>query len=350
MADKASDFSVRKEKKKVMDRMKRFTKKYERLDDALFVLARNKTELNRILKAYERDLLSILLPFFGGRPVEIVTKEAHKEFIEGLKGLTTKGVGLRRQDVTALLNANKTSLTSTIKNITRQNKSLLKTKFDLFSALANAARQPLEAFETVQSGANITALRDVLPGLTDKQISTFLTRDTITVKGKKFSKQLVEREWNRMVKTYGRSDTVQFRNGTNFPLRSYVDMKTNDMSREVQNMTVIQDSSANGVLTLKVSSHGASDSCRVHEGETVFINEAAKTAYRQQFPKDKFAARMRTVEDLKQNATHILKFNCKHRLLMNAIQFFADKDRQKVLKDNPHEKPVTETEFKKSAA
>lgn len=281
------DLPVRTQRQLLVKRMNKFQKKYERLDDPKFILSLNSLRLNKILTNYKRDLQKILKGFFNRGISEKLVNESRKTLREQLKGFLkisdaklTKG---------ALFKSLHDQNNATIKAIVNNSHRLLRTKTTRFRLFT--------------------------------QKETFLTEE---------NKEL----WKLYSRQFGRSDTIQFRDGKNFPLRTYVDAKSQDVTRQTQNDTSIIDAKRLGVLTMRVSSHGARDSCFLHEKERVFVDEAARREYIRMFPNDIHARRMKTVQQLTDDPTHIFRFNCKHRLLQDAIQFFDDDERQGVLDEN----------------
>jgi len=347
MADSKSDLAIRGSKASLDAKMRRFVKKYEKLNNSIYILSNNRLKLKKVLAEYTRDLQQIWLPFFAGKNVEKLAKKAHKDFIDELnKYVTRPNINKRFGESSTLLTALRGQIIGNFNGVINQNRSLLSTKFNLFKSLAEASKIPAEKFADIQLGARVVTSQTLADagslGATAAEreavqkafIEDFKKTDIWTIKGKSFDKNIVNSTWKQLSKTYGMSDTVQYRDGRNHPIRSYTDLKYANMSREITNATTLIDSQANGITTVKVSKHGSRDSCILSEGEILFINQTSKDLYIRNFPDDKAAKRFRTVQQATDDKSHIFKANCKHRTLPFMLQHFDEADRQKTVEEN----------------
>jgi len=132
----------------------------------------------------------------------------------------------------------------------------------------------------------------------------------------------LDKIWDEMTKAKGTFSTVTYRNGTNYPLDTYVAGKIRTISQETTNATVAADMTNRGVYTAKVSVHGATDTCKKYEGEIIFSSRAAKSQFVERFPDKKEYHNLLTFEDLKADtSSHIFKFNCRHRMTPYPVQY-----------------------------
>ena len=150
----------------------------------------------------------------------------------------------------------------------------------------------------------------------------------VTINGVSYDGTKTERLWDMMTERYGRSDTVRYsRNGAgcNFPMRSYIDMRTQTTAGEVARMVSAVEASANEIYTGKISRHGAIDSCRYWEGKIVFYSQVAKDTFLQKYPQYEAAKSWPTLQEVEKDKTHIFLPNCKHRILPYPIDLMSEK-------------------------
>jgi len=276
---------------KVLSSVKKVIDKNKVLNDPIKLIRMNQFQINSILKAYSIDLRKSLFRFFAGTPIERMVQAAKKDFKGSVSGKLRSA-----KDITPQV---KQQFLSQIKSITSEMEGRQRTKIFNFKNL-------------VEGSAN-----------TGKEFTKEL-KNVITINNKNIDLRDIRDNWAISNKRFGAYNSVAFRNGAKYPLDAYTEMRTLTTAQEVHRLTTTLEAGQNDILTGKISSHGAIDSCRIHEGEIVFFSTKAKRTFIKRYPKLKKARRWKTVEEIEADGTHIFKPNCKHLVQPFPIQFFDD--------------------------
>lgn len=269
-------------------RVRAIIKRFSFLDDKDWILDNNQVRINRALREYSIALRKAYRLFYDGPALNKTIEYAEKDIKKA-----TNGIMRRRAPVDDQL------------------KRMVKSRFI----------------------SQTRSIVDEMVGRQQGKISQFklLAQNTET-------KAEQARLWELAQRKSGRYDTVLYRNGAKFPLRQYTEMKSTTSANETHRLTNVIEAQRNRVYTGKISRHGATDSCRFHEGEIVFMSTEAKNAYLREFPSDSRARRFKTVEQIESDHTHMFKPNCKHQVTLWPIQFFDDEDRKKQVQEAPLQK------------
>jgi len=298
---------IREKRLALLKRMNETMKKYDQLNDAEYILSKNIAEVRRVIAKYKDELTKPMLQFFLGdgkeySQIDKMVWDAQKEFD---KALSQFDIVPKAPRTDAMLTAIRKEYTTRVMGQINNTFADLTSKAVQFKTLANAARIPLVAADNVSR---------VLRGV---------TIDGVTYDGTK-----TERLWDMMTERYGRSDTVRYsRNGAgyNFPMRAYVDMRTQTTAGEVSRMVNAVEAAANDIYTGRISKHGAIDSCRYWEGKIVFYSDIAKQTFLTKYPQYEAAKDWPTLQEVEKDKTHIFLPNCKHRVLPYPIDLMTEK-------------------------
>lgn len=155
-----------------------------------------------------------------------------------------------------------------------------------------------------------------------KQTETLaaVVRRTIQRDGKFLSdgetsvKNQLKAYWKNLTDKYGGVETVQYADGKNFPLNSYVDMRGRTSSAEVSRISTEMLAIENDIYTGKISSHRATDTCNKWEGKIIFYNEILRAEFLRMYPDYKEARGWPTKQEVEQDDTHMFKPNCRHTI------------------------------------
>lgn len=298
---KGSDKIIQNNRALLLKRVKAIRKRFKILDDMDRILDMRQFKINRILARYRKALKKAYRDFYEGPALNKTIREAEARFNEQTQRLIDRKLPLDRR----------------LRRVVKQR--FVSQASSIVDEIVGRQRDKIMRFKLIA-----------------EQASTKIEK---------------KRLWQIAQKRSGRFDTVQFRNGAKFPLQQYTAMKTTTSANETHRLTTTLEANRNDLYTGKVSSHGASDSCKFHENEIVFFSQAAKNAYLQKFPKDSRARKFKTVQELEADRTHIFKPNCKHIVTIWPIQFFDDSERTREVQKAPLKKiPKKIDERKISAA
>ena len=276
--------------------------RYERLDDAMYILQANLPQLKLDVNRYTAQIEAVILNAYSPDRVAFDVQNALADFLKNLRPAIESGaLEYRRANVQAFVEAAYQQYATQVGVVATNMNATIFSKATQFKTVAQAAEIPLAR---------------------QADIAEYSIRQ-VEIGGKKYTWNTLNDIWARMNQEYGVRDTIQYRNGVNFPLRTYVDARTTTSGAETQRLTTTIQSAANGVLFLRISSNGSSDSCSFWEGKLVFPSEAAREEARKRWPKVSFA-HIKTVQEVKDDSTHMFKFNCKHILRPETIQFSDD--------------------------
>ena len=157
--------------------------------------------------------------------------------------------------------------------------------------------------------------------------------------------------WNQLGKRYGNAGYILYRGSTddpidpeaalnivdkrrNYPLASYIEQKIFTIEREVQTQVSTYLAAKNGIYTLRFNENGTQDSCVFWENKVVFASALAKEQFIAEFPQYRNAVTWPTVEDVKNDNTHMLGWRCRHTLLPYPIQSFDEVAQKRAVVDN----------------
>lgn len=282
------------------------------LEDARFVAESNRTQVRKVLGDYTQDLDNLLHNFFTGAPMESLSARSLRTTYKDMREFPELGKITETQVAEdRLLRAARNEYGPLIRGVVSNISQSQNRRVNAYKLQVDAQSLPAELFE--KRFGQVPSWKIV-----DAEGNSKLIRP-----------KNANATFEAMSRVYGRSDKVVYRDGTNYPLRTYVDQKIISTSREVQDTATILEGSSRGIMTGRVTSHGSADSCIFHEGEMIFLSEGA----REQFLRDpdlveKYpeAKSWRTYGELQRNKTHIFVFGCKHRVKVQPIHLLERED------------------------
>jgi cytochrome c556 len=315
---KTAETVIRQKRLALLKRMDETIKKYAELNDAEFILSTNIAEVRRIVAKYRDELSKPLFQFFLGdarsySQIDKVVWDAQAEFDKALAQFQIKPKVARTDKLIAAVRAEYTNrVMGQISNTFRD----IVTKSIQFKTLAEAHRLPLVSMDN---------LPRILRG--------------VVVDGKAYDGRNVEKIWDMMTERYGRADSVKYYrysdgSSFNFPMRSYIDMRTKTIAGEVARMVSAVEASANEIYTGKISRTGAIDSCKYWEGKIVFYSQVAKDTFLEKYPQHSEAKEWPTLQEVEKDRTHIFMPNCTHRVLPLPIDLMPEKTAKKFIEGN----------------
>ena len=304
---KTAETVIRAKRIELGQRIGQIMRDYDHLNDAEFILSKNPAEVRRVVNAYREKLLMPIYKFFLGdgraySQIDQLIWQAQSDFDEALKAFDVTPKKARTEK---LLTAIRSEYTNRVLGQVENTFRDIVTKSIQFQTLARSA----QLATTAQSN-----LSNVFRA--------------VTIDGKTYDGTKVDNLWQMMTERYGRSDTVRYsRNGSgyNFPMRSYIDMRTQTTAGEVSRMVSAVEASVNEIYTGRISRHGAVDSCSFWEGKIVFYSQVAKDTFIQLHPEYSEAQSWPTLQQVEADGTHMFKPQCKHRILPYPIQFMTEK-------------------------
>ncbi len=301
MASRRTDFLIREQLNRAMKRLNRIIDRYQRLDDFAWILRNQQQEINRVLRNYKGDL-GFLTNFFTDEKIDILGAEAVKTFQDSLKAVPQfESLVVGRQRVNQLVNSIKREYGKTTKGVINS----------LFDNQATKTRR----FKIMAQAEKVT---------TERVAELLGRRGIVKIGGDEFDNKSIGELWDVLTNRYGNHEDVIFTSGHKMPLNTYVNGKAITMTQDINNTVVATESARRGIQVNKISSHGASDSCNIHEGTFVFITETAKQQFLSQHPEIKVARSFKTFAQVKGDRTHIFVFGCRHRLTPAPLQFMSE--------------------------
>lgn len=313
---RTAETAIRQKRLELGVRIGQIMRDYDHLNDAEWILSKNPAEVRRVVNAYREKLLAPLYKFFLGdgraySQIDNLIWQAQADFDEALKAF---GVTPKKARTERLLTAIRSEYTNRVLGQVENTFKDIITKGIQFQVLARSAQLATTA------QANLS--------------NVFRA---VTIDGKTYDGTKVENLWNMMTERYGRSDTVRYtRNGVgyNYPMRSYIDMRTQTTAGEVSRMVSAVEASVNEIYTGRISRHGAVDSCSFWEGKIVFYSQVAKDEFLKQHPEYSEAQSWPTLQEVEADKTHMFKPQCKHRILPYPIQFMTEKRARSDIEQN----------------
>lgn len=285
---KTTDTIIQPQRRLLNKRVSAIIKRFAFLNDRQWILENSQAKINKALSEYGKALRLAYGRFYTGPALDKTINDAERDIKKSLKG---------------------------------------------FEKPRKAADRRLKAAVKRQFISQSNAIVSEMVGRQRDKIARF------KLLGQNLETEAEQgRLWKIAQQRSGKYDTVLYRNGAKFPLRQYTEMKSTTAANETHRLTNVLEAQRNQIYTGKISNHSASDSCRFHEGEIVFMSEEARRKYLKQFPNDSRAKRFKTVEQIEADPTHMFKPNCKHQVTLWPIQFFDEDEREKEVKDAPLQK------------
>jgi len=289
-------------RKELEERLSGIFKTYEMLDNAEFLLSADTARIKRMAAQYKQSLEEFLFLLIDERLIERVSYEAAKKYADTMakymRNGTLKKVRIDRQKlVDNLLEMWQSQAAS----IAARSAANLNAKGAQFKALSIAMQVPEERLREIEK-QNIAAVR---------------------IDGKLYKHQELGKLWERMNKAYGTLDTIQYNNGTNYPLRSYVDMRETTTEAETHRATTLIEGAADGMWFCTTNKTGTTDSCLVYEAKIMFLSDEARSQAIEHYGDLPQFANMQTWQQVVSGPTHMGKPGCQHILRVVPLQFYA---------------------------
>lgn len=302
MAVKKSDWAIREEKNAMLRAVNDIRRRYAEIDDAAWTLTQNPAQFDAALKKYLGVLRRPILRFFAGDTMDQIAVEAHDQFLFSLRQYIQSGaVKVSRQISNRLLESLRTQIVGQIDSF--------------MSNTEVALKERAAALRVAAAKGSVSALTAEL-GLRQLKTESITARTT--------GRDDIEKAWSDLQSRYGTRDTVKYRDGKNYPLNTYLDGKANTTSADIHRTVTQLDAAESGVFTGKISSHGATDSCRPWEGKIVAFSAEGREILSKRYPG---ALNLKTVDEIKADkSTHLWKFNCRHIVTPYPVQFMPDAD------------------------
>lgn len=288
--------------------------RYAALDNAEYLLSSNLAQIKGLADRYKVDLADILFSLIDEKTIAQVTAQAAHDYAKTLaaqikSGAINKAVLDRRKLVEGLLETWKAQADS----IAANSAGNLYAKGAQFQAVAVSAKIPLQRVAEIAANEITSA----------------------TIGGVQYNYRALSSLWEQMNKAYGQRDTIQFRNGTNYPLRTYVDARKITTRAEAHRAATIIEASSDGLWFGTTNKTGTTDSCIYHEGEIFFLSDEARAQAVAKYGNRPELARMSTWQEIVADKTHMGKFGCKHIVRPMTLQFKSEEKALQTLSENP---------------
>lgn len=292
------------DRKAVTRRLKALMSRYQELDNALWYLQQDPATIRGRIRAYQAELNGFLkTETIRESVIRDDVNDALSKFEKNLAGyLSTDEVAKRLPRLERLQQAVIDQYATQIDTVTGHIGSTLNSRGAQYRALAQAAEIPLARAAAVE-GYTIRA---------------------VSIGGKQYNAVQLGEYWGRMLDEYGTRGSIQYRNGTNYPLTTYIDQRIRTSAAETARLTAVVSSTALGITLGKISQTGTADSCKFWEGKYVFMSEEAKAQTIAARPNVKSLRSIPTVQQIKADKTHMFKWNCRHEILPQAITVLDD--------------------------
>lgn len=340
-------------------RLTEIIQRAERVNDLDYVIRASLPQLNKIIETYRKELKKETNKIFVKSDIInlLIAVEIDAYIKQLSRYISPKEIVKRTGEKRALVEAIKAQYTSQLNNQIDYLAGNLKGKMGTVKLLQDdierRTRQYVTAIRELDEGIEAIPTifnkeqRERLLLLSQRGISRAGIPDDL------LKAQLAE-SWQQLDKRYGKAGYVLYRGSVddaidpelstaaqiqarkNYPLESYLYQKEKTIQQEVQTRTAEAMSAANGIYTVKFNTTGTQDSCKFWENKIVFLSELAKAQFMTRFPEQ--ASRVKgwaTVDQIRQDNTHMLKWQCRHRIEPYPIQFFDQKDLNQEIKDNP---------------
>lgn len=287
------------DKKAIEKKLKAMFTRYAELDDALWYLSQDPAVIRGKIRAYQTELNGFLkTETVKESVVRDDVQKSLKQFEKNLQSfLKSDELKNRLPRVERLQQAVVDQYTAQVDTVTSHIGSTLNQRGAQYRALAQAAEIPVARAAAVE-GYTIRA---------------------VSIGGKQYNAVQLGEYWSRMLDEYGTRQSIQYRNGANYPLTTYVDQRITTSAAETDRLTSVVASTALGLTLGKINQTGTTDSCVFWENKYVFMSDEAKAQTIAQYPNMPQLANIPTVQDVKSDKTHMFKWNCRHRILPTSI-------------------------------
>ena len=292
------------DKKAIEKRLNAMFKRYAELDDALWYLSQDPAVIRGRIRAYQTELNGFLkTETVNESVVRDDVQKSIKKFEQNLKSfLQSEGMKNRLPKLDRLQQSVVDQYAAQVDTVTAHIGSTLSQRGAQYRALAQAAEIPLARAEAIE-GYTIRA---------------------VSVGGKQYNAVQLGQYWSKMLDEYGTRQSIQYRNGANYPLTTYVDQRITTSAAETDRLTSVVASTALGLTLGKINQTGTTDSCVFWENKYVFMSDEAKAQTIAQYPNMTSLQNIPTVLDIKNDKTHMFKWNCKHRILPTSITVLSE--------------------------
>ncbi len=304
-----ADLRIERERNVLLKRVRRILERFKKLDDPFYILESKSSTINLLLRKYRDDLTFSLTKYYNGSALTKAVNDAEIRFKQSLREFLGPKRILKPTD-----------------NTRRTQRRLIRQAEAIVSEIIGRYRTKIESFKQVA---------DSQRPRTSSAKEAIRARFTPKGRGVVFDARNVKDNWALMTQRFGKYDSVLYRNGAHYPLKEYVEMKSVTAASDAHRVATQVESARNSIYTGKISSHGAIDSCRFHEGEIVFMSQFAKSEYLKLFPSDSRAKAWKTLEEVEADRTHMFKPKCKHIVTAFPLQFMDDRRRDSVIEEAP---------------
>ncbi len=287
------------DKRALEKRLKLLFTRYSELDDALWYLSTDPAMIRARIRQYQVELSGMLKTETIKEEVirDDITKSLKSFERNLLKYIEADEIAKRLPRLDALQESVYTQYAAQIDTVTNHISSTLQQRGAQFRAMAQAAEIPLARQAAIEN----------------------YTLRAVSVGGKQYNGVVLGEFWDRMLDEYGTRGSIMYRNGANYPLTTYLDQRLQTSAAETDRLTSVVSASSLGLTMGQISRTGTTDSCIYWEGKYVFMSEEAKAQTLAKFPKMSVLQSIPTVQDVKNDNTHMFRWNCKHRILPTAI-------------------------------
>jgi hypothetical protein len=287
------------DKRALQKKLRAIFQRYAQLDSALWYLQTDPAMIRARIRQYQTEINGLLkTETLKDSVIKDDVQKSLDSFAKNLTAyLTSDELKKRLPRLEALQSAVYTQYATQIDTITNHLGATLGQRGATFRAMANAAEIPLARAAQIEG----------------------YTLRAISLGGKTYNSVQLGEYWARMLKEYGTRGSIQYRNGANYPLTTYIDQRINTSRAETDRLTAVVSGSALGLTLGQINQDGTTDSCIYWENKYVFFSEEAKAQTLAKYPNSKQLASIPTVQDVKDDKTHMFKWNCKHRILPTSI-------------------------------
>jgi hypothetical protein len=316
-----SDTVIRDQQDLLLKRLAVILERFEFLDDPERILRGNPKVLKDAIEKYG-DKLGILTDYFTGNVVNVVVANAARSIEKNLQKVDVQ-YRMAKAKKLKLVRELKKEYGSTIQFIINE----------------LVEKQVVKTFQ-------YRALTDLLAVPPARQIEQFRrVGNVIKIGGKDVVQTTAEGIWETMTQKYGEYDKILFAPRTDLQtgrvvqhkmfLNRYVEGKSITMSQEGHTATTQIAGLDLNIQTATIAPNGTKDSCILHERKVFFLSEAQKKVfmaeYGDEFPQ---AKSWKTIQEVKQDRTHMLKFNCRHLVDLLPVQFLPDRMQESLPKSS----------------
>lgn len=333
-----------------------------------YVMSKDMSRLTRDLERTKQKLKK-LVEVSMKRRVSVETKETIMQAMREYKTSSNKLIATEKVNIRSL---SKTAQKELVQRVQEKIVNELKTQIDIIfqnlrakvstlKLLQSEAELQMTQFKSAVRGRSIgdvveTQIGPIRTGLNKAQIQQSIADNLSGV-------------WNQLGRRYGNAGFIIYnstltdapsyftpsadvRGKRNYPLVSYIRQKIETVNTEAKRETITQMSARNRIYTVKFNQNGTKDSCRLWENKVVFISQPAKEEFLSRYPEFKAARKWATVDDVKNDASHMMGWNCRHFFTPYPIQYMDSvgmKDEVSGNKMPKVPKKINEYQFQKRA-